>query len=320
MKRGCNLDLLCQRSERRSSKRHQALSSGPIFPHRNSTQHRGFRQKANQEVTNMRNVHQRIPLIAFFWLLGIQLSNGAMPSPEAVGRLLGYPPTELLIEDNTSEQRSILQAPSRRDQNRKTVLPDPTILQKAYLIHGKNKESFFPIQVYMGKKGAFLTSEVRDMMAKGDALPARRRAAGTEGFGSIGRAGWYLTQHFKVKATRPPGDIPKLVVAYVGVVQPHGEEFDVQIAQREDLELKSIPGGENYFEAFGPSAGEKTVDGPYISRDLVKLVIAGWLADLSARSVGSPPQPFSPGSSAPATTDPTPSLRDNIEPCSECVR
>lgn len=244
-----------------------------------------------------------------------QLVKGAMPSLETIGQLLGFSPSELLIEDITAQERTVMNAPSVRDQRRQAVLPDPAGLLKAYIIRGKNADAFFPIQVYIGARGTFLTSEVFDELARSDSLPPKHRIAGTEEFAVIGRGGMYFTKHFKVKADRPPMNLPSLVVANITVVQPHGYEFDVKIAQRLDQELQPIAGGEAYYNTFGPSI-DKTAeakarqDGSKIFLELNKVVIAEWQAEKGSNGDVQPTQQL-------ATQQATPSKQPVVAPQAE---
>jgi hypothetical protein len=224
----------------------------------------------------------KIAVILSFWLLAILDCNGVTPSNDSVGYILGYPPSELLITENTIDERKVFAAPSRREYRIKASLPEAAALFRAYLIHAKNAKALFPIQVYIGKKGSFLTSEITELMIKGDKLPITHSAAGTEGFESIGTGGWYFTEHFKVKSRITPLDVPDSVVAIVSVVQPHGQEFDVQIAIRADQDLEPIPGGERYFNSFAPSSEQTSASRLQIAKifvDLSKLVIATWIND-----------------------------------------
>jgi hypothetical protein len=127
-------------------------------------------------------------------------------------------------------------------------------------------------------------------LAKADAAPINRRVAGTEGFTTIGRGGWYFTQYFKIKSAVPPASTASMVVANVIVVQPQGQEVDVQVAQILNLDLQPIPGGEAYFRTFGP-ADPGTVapqlSGSKLYAELSKLVIAEWLNEKTANGVES---------------------------------
>lgn len=248
--------------------------------------------------------------IAFFfscWSASIQVCSAALPTTEAVGNLLGYPPSELLIEDTTAQERSLMQTPSAREQRGQTFLPDPANLLKAYRIHGNNKYSFFPIQVYIGVKDAFLTPEVMDRLAKGDAMPKSQRTSTSEGFESIGKGGAFITPYHKVKYEGSSANYPDMVVATISVVQPHGQEFDIKIAQRASLgqgeELQRIPAGETYYNTFGPSRdikAEPRLDSAKSLLELHKIVIAEWQAEKGANGVVPPKQPSSPQQTPPS--------------------
>jgi hypothetical protein len=244
-----------------------------------------------------------MPHIVFFflcWSSSFQICNAAAPTTEAVGKLLGYPSSELLIEDTTVQERIIINTPSRREHKRQLVLPDPAILLEAYLIRGKNGSSFFPLQIYISAKGAFLTPEVLDDLAKSDEMPVNRRAFTPQGFASIGKGGSYFTPYHKIKSDILPVKTPGLVAAAIYVVQPCGQEFDIKIAWRagldQDQELQLIPGGEAYYNTFGPSSDQKAeprLDDARIILELNKIVIAEWLAKKGSHGIGPPAQPLS---------------------------
>jgi hypothetical protein len=266
------------------------------------------------------NLMSKIASSLLCWLASFQICNAGLPTTEAVGKLLGYSSSELLIEDTTVQERTLVQIPSRREQKRQTVLPDPAVLLKAYVIRGKNESSFFPLQIYIGVKGVFLTSEVLDQFTKSVATVNPLKSSETEQFESLGRWGGFFTQFHKVKSETPPVNIPRLVAAAITVVQPHGQEFDIKIAQRADLgrgqDLQPLPGGEAYYNTFGPSSDQKTeprLDTAKILFDLNKIVIAAWLAEKGSYGISPPIQPLS---TQQTTSSNQPVVTPRIEPAS----
>jgi len=242
--------------------------------------------------------NSKLVLLGYCVIAGCQFSHGAMPLPEVIGQLFGYPSSELIVEDTTSKEQTLIQTPSRREQKKNTELPTPTDVLRAYLIHGTKKNSFFPIHVYIGKQGTFLTPEVMSRLAELDAIPIEKRAGlGTQGVAGIGRGGFYFSDDLKIESVVPPITSPSLVAALIAVVQPHGQAFDVKIAQRAALvnqgeELELIPGVERYFNTFGPSADQKSeprLDVAKVFPELTKVVIAEWLAETGATAP--PPTP-----------------------------
>lgn len=229
-----------------------------------------------------------------------------MPSAEVVGKILGYPAAELVIEDVTLQERTIIQTPSRLEKRKQTVLPDAAVLLKAYLIHGKNENTFIPIQVYIGAKDSFLTSEVLAQADKIRSSARTRNPSWMVDFESLGRGGVYFVQDHKVKSEVPQLKRPSLVAAEVFVMQPHGHNFDVKIVQRAGLpqgvDLKPISGGEAYYNIFVPAEEQKAelpLDGTRIFFDLTKIVIAEWQAEQSANGAAPPTQPSSTQQTSP---------------------
>ena len=221
-----------------------------------------------------------------------------MPSSEEMGKLLGFPSSKLVIEEVTLEERIILQTPSRREKSRKTVLPDPAVLLKAYHIRGKNEKTFIPIQIYIGTREAFLTSEVLVKIEKFmEGIKTRSPTWGMD-FESLGTGGLYYTNDHKVKSEVPGFKNPSLVVAEVIVLQPHGQNFDVKIVMRSSLpqgiELQPVPGGEAYYSIFGSTEERKAeprLDAPTMVFELSKTVITAWLLEQKALGVLPPKQP-----------------------------
>lgn len=236
-----------------------------------------------------------MPLVLFlfiYWASSFQICMASLPTTEAVGNILGNPSSELLIEDTTVQERAIINTPSRREHKRQPVLPDPAVLLKAYLIRGKNASSFFPLQIYISAKGAFLTPEVLEELGKSDEMPVNQGAFTPQGSASIGKGGSYFTPYHKVKSDFLPVKTPSLVAASIYILQPSGQEFDIKIAWRAGLDqgqaLQLIPGGEAYFNTFGPSSDQKAeprLDDAKIIVELNEIVVAEWLAEKASHGM-----------------------------------
>lgn len=230
-----------------------------------------------------------------------------MPSPDALGKLLGFPSSELVVEDVTAEERIILQTPSTREKRRNTILPDPNVLLKAYLIRGKNENTFVPIQIYIGKRDAFLTPELLEKVDKYTAGLRSKNPSWKVDFESLGRGGMYLTNDHKVKSEVSGVEEPSRVVAELIVLQPHGQDFDVKIVMRPSLPMgaKLIPisDGEAYYSIYGTLENENRepkLDLAKATFELSKTVITEWLGEQNAASVA-PPNKAAPSQQATPT-------------------
>ena len=242
--------------------------------------------------------HQ-IVLLHFLWLGSFQVCTAAVASTELVGRLLGFPSSELVIEDVTVDERIILQTPSIKEKRRNAILPDPAVLLKAYLIRGKNENTFVPIQIYIGKREAFLNPELLVKVDNYTAGLQSKNPSWKADFESLGRGGMYFTGDHKVKPEVSGFKEPSQVAAEVILLQPHGQDFDVKIVMRPSLPMgaKLIPisGGEVYYSIYGALEDEKVEPTPDLAKaaiELSKTVIVGWLAEKSSNGVSStPPSP-----------------------------
>lgn len=218
-----------------------------------------------------------------------------MPSTDVLGKLLGFPSSELVVEDVTAEERIILQTPSIKEKRRNAILPDPAVLLKAYLIRGKNENTFVPIQIYIGKREAFLTPELVEKVDKYTAGLRSKNPSWKVDFESIGRGGMYFTQDHKVKPEVSGVKDPSRVVADVILLHPKGENFDVKIVMRWSLpmgaKLVPISGGEAYYSIYGTLEDENRepkLDLAKATLELSKTVITEWLREQNAASVEPP--------------------------------
>lgn len=258
----------------------------------------------------MNSQHQTVFLL-FLWLGNFQVCTAAVPSAEVVGKLLGFPSAELVIEDVTIEERIILQTPSIKEKRRNIILPDPAVLLKAYLIRGKSENTFVPIQIYIGKRGAFLTPELLEKVDKYTAGLRSKNPSWKVDFESLGRGGMYFTQDHKVKPEVSGVKDPRGVVADLILLQPKEENFDVKIVMRLNLplehgkipKLKPISGGEAYYSVYGTLEDENRepkLDMAEASLELSKTVITGWLDERNAAS-SAPPRKEVPSQQATLT-------------------
>ncbi len=240
---------------------------------------------------------RQIALLLFLLVSVLQVCAAAMPSTNMLGKLLGFPSSELVVEDVTAEERIILQTPSIKEKRRNAVLPDPAVLLKAYLIRGKSQNTFVPIQIYIGKREAFLTPELLEKVDKYTAGLRSKNPSWKVDFESLGRGGMYFTQNHKVKPEVSGFKEPNQVAAEVVLLQPHGQDFDVKIVMRPSLpmgaKLISISGGEFYYSIFGNLEDENRepkLDLAKATLELSKTVITGWLDEQNAVSVAPPPK------------------------------
>jgi hypothetical protein len=237
----------------------------------------------------------RILLFTLLWVGVLQVSAAAMPAPDALGQLLGFPSSELVVEDVTAEERIILQTPSIKEKRRNAILPDPAVLLKAYLIRGKNENTFVPIQIYIGNRDAFLTPELLEKVDKYTAGLRSKNPSWKVDFESLGRGGMYFTQDHKVKSEGSGFKEPRGVVADVILLQPKGESFDIKIVMRWSLPMgaKLIPisGGETYYSIYGTLEDENRepkLDLAKATFELSKTVITEWQNEHNAASVVPP--------------------------------
>ncbi len=243
------------------------------------------------------SLQHQLALLVLLWIGNLQICAAATPSADAIGKLLGFPSSELVIEDVTVEERIILQTPSIKEKRRNAILPDPAVLLKAYLVRGKNENTFVPIQIYIGKRDAFLTPELLEKVDKYTEGLRSKNPSWKVDFESLGRGGMYFTQDHKVKPEGSGFKYPKGVVADVILLQPKGENFDVKIVMRWSLPMgaKLVPilGGAAYYSIYGTLEDENRepkLDLAKATLELSKTVITGWLDEQNASSVAIPKQ------------------------------
>lgn len=238
--------------------------------------------------------NDKICLIHLLWLLMAEGMN-AIPSKEDLGAILGYPASEILITDVTSEERQVLELPSareRRAQNPKVLSGNQLVA--AYYVRAKDPETFYPIIIFVAKEGTFLTEEVKKTLTDLSAAPDRPISKGGKGplgdfkFIEASESGIYMG-----KVKRPSRDSamsePQERMAMVSVLRLATEPLDVRIAfmaaLEKGVELKPISGGEQYFQNFGATA-EESASQAAVVRGMVSRVNALVLADNDSPTAG----------------------------------
>lgn len=236
----------------------------------------------------------KLRLIHLLCFLGAEVAN-ALPSTEELAGILGYPSSEVVVADVTTEERRVLESPSARE--RRSLNPpmlSANQLVAAYKITARDPETFYPIIVSVAKEGAFLTAEVQKTLTDISASPDRPISKGGRGpLGDLKLEGIREGGIYIGKVKRPSRDAamlePQERMAMVSVMRLESEHLEVRIAFMVALEkgtdLKPIEGGQSYFHSFGASAEE--LDGHSVAlRDRIARFSSLVLADVNSPTFG----------------------------------
>lgn len=169
-----------------------------------------------------------------------------------------------MVADVTTEERRVLDTPSARE--RRSTNPKMTSANQlitAYKISAKDPATFYPIIVFIAKEGAFLTDDVRKTLADISASPEKPISKGGKGpLGNLQLEGTNEGGIYIGKVKRPSRDAAMLAplehMAMISVMHSASEPLEVRIsfmaALEKGVDLKSIEGGERYFQSFRPPA------------------------------------------------------------------
>lgn len=206
------------------------------------------------------------PVLLTFCLLCSQV-KGIELHPAEIGRILGYPASEILITEVTQKERDIY---SRRTVGEAERGETPPIradqIIAAYRVTGKTPASFYPILVTVAREGALLSSAFADLSAKIDAVPVQDRQK--QRMGHLGKlqfkdlgAGGFIIGELRAPSPIKEMSYPSSRMAMIAELRLPDVKADVRIAVCSALdeggkaELKEIPGGERYYEFFRSKSG-----------------------------------------------------------------
>lgn len=191
----------------------------------------------------------------------------AAPSAQRLGKLLGYPENEIIVENITDEERELWSIPTARERRQAAPMSNPQSLIAAYKVSARNTTTFYPMFVWIGKKGAFQNSESQktfDLIAADEAKPVSqggRGPFGPQSFKGLGSGGIYLGR-IKVPSTIREMLEPQKKSAMISILYLPSKGIDLRIAFMANLEgggdLIPLSGGEKYFNAFRPSKEGET--------------------------------------------------------------
>lgn len=186
----------------------------------------------------------------------------ATPSVQQLGEILGYPASEIIIEQITDEERALWTTPSARERGQGLAMPDAQALIAAYRITGRNSSTFYPMLIWIGSEGAFLNSKTKqtlDLIASDEAKPVIKGGRGPFGplsFEGLGEGGIYLGK-VKVGSEIKQMQEPQEKAAMISILHLSSQRKDLRIAFMASLkggtDLSAISGGERYFESFHPA-------------------------------------------------------------------
>ena len=131
-------------------------------------------------------------------------SAKAAPSALQLGTLLGYPGSEITVEQITDEERILWATPTARERRNGLALPDSRSLIAAYRVTGRNASTFYPMLIWVAAEGAFLnagTKQTIDLIASDEAKPVSQGGRGPFGpllFEGLGEGGIYLVSGRKL--------------------------------------------------------------------------------------------------------------------------
>lgn len=189
-------------------------------------------------------------------------SAKADPSAQQLGKLLGYPGSEIIVEQVTDEERILWATPTARERRQGLALPDSRSLIAAYRVTGRNASTFYLMRIWVGAEGAFLnasTKQTLDLIASDEAKPVSKGGRGPFGplsFEGLGEGGVYLG---KVKVMSEVKEMaePQEKAAMISVLHLPSRRLDLKVAFMASLkggaDLSEISGGERYFESFRSS-------------------------------------------------------------------
>lgn len=203
-----------------------------------------------------------------FLLSLVRLCNAqATPTPHEIGMILGYPATEIIVQDITAEERVLWITPTAKERRSAVLLPAPTSLIAAFKVVGRDHRTFFPMRIWLGHTGTFLNAQSRQILEAIAADPSTpiirggKGSFGAQSFGQLGDGGIYLGK-VKVPSTTKEMTEPQEKAAMISVLHLASRDIDIRIALMAALEgepnLNPILGGVKYYEAFAASEEDRS--------------------------------------------------------------
>jgi hypothetical protein len=261
-----------------------------------------------------------------FLLSLVRLCNAqATPTPHEIGMILGYPATEIIVQDITAEERVLWSTPTAKERRSAVQLPDSATLIAAYKVVGRDPRTFFSMRIWLGREGTFLNPQSRkilDAIAADPSAPVIRGGKGPFGaqsFGELGDGGIYLGK-VKVPSTTKEMTEPQEKAAMISVLHLASQNIDVRIALMAALEgepnLNPILGGEKYYEAFaalGEDRSEPRYDVAELFRSLNHLAATQALPPVRPQGTVSVPPTKGSSETKSAGGEPAPKVLPSVE-------
>lgn len=189
-------------------------------------------------------------------------SARSAPSAQKLGDFLGYPGSEIIVEEITDEERKLWASPTARERRQGLDMPDSRSLIAAYRVTSRNASTFYPILIWVGEEASLLntsTKQTLDLIASDEAKPVGKGGRGPFGpfsFEGLGEGGVYLGKVKVISEIKEMSE-PQEKAAMISVLHLPSRRLDLKIAFMAKLkgssDLSPIPGGERYFESFRPS-------------------------------------------------------------------
>jgi hypothetical protein len=223
------------------------------------------------------------------------------PSKHAIAALCGFPASELVVVNITEQEQKVMASPGLFENIQDASVPSSESIYEAYRVQGKQDRTFFPLQIYIARRGTFLSSRVVSAITAADEQPGGYEPGGKGPFGSLrfalpGKGGVYFGDDLKTPGNKPGWKYPQTVAALMSVFQPDGVDSEVKIAILAALpggrDLIEVPGGEKYFEAFRQSEPGESKPRPDLAalfRGLTDLVAADVVGRRPSSTPTSPP-------------------------------
>jgi hypothetical protein len=218
----------------------------------------------------------KLYLLFIFQLLIPLYSHGFCATAEDIGKILGYPASELIITDVLDQEREIYSRPNMQEYEEKKNPPfGPGNLISCYRITGKTAYSFYPMLVTLAKSGTFVTV---DFLKFSQNLSQFKTPLGqTENysqlgdinFGTEGQGGLVLSE-MRVPSKSTATRYPAADMATILAVNVPRLNVDIRIAIMAPMDGKGnaplvlVLGGERYFGMFNSNSDlyEKAITKP----------------------------------------------------------
>jgi hypothetical protein len=192
---------------------------------------------------------------------------------DAIGRAFRFPADELQVDDMMSERARFFAyqtAPQRKTDKTDIVNPDDILASK--WIRGKRSDkdsqqgssgTFFPIMITIAKQGTFLSAKTQallDDVEKRKPLDPTMKPFGRFSLGPSITGGLFAGNEW-APSNFAPNTNPHQRAAIISEIRDSNRGIDVRIACvfAQFADLMPVPGGEDYYAAFGPKADEAQV-------------------------------------------------------------